>query len=63
MKIKVIATGYYDTSSEKFKLLRDGDVLKVSDEQGEAPCKSKENNGVWCEGGIFVETENYTPWT
>lgn len=59
MKIKIIETGYYDTASEKCRLLKNGDILEVSKEIRPAPCKSKEGGGVWTECGVFVEDENY----
>jgi hypothetical protein len=59
MKIQITETGYYDTASEKCRLLRDGDILEVLKETRPAPCKSKENAGVWTVCGAFVEDGNY----
>jgi len=59
MKIQIIETGYYDTTSEKCRLLKNGDILEVLKETRPAPCKSKGGNGVWTVCGAFVEDENY----
>jgi hypothetical protein len=57
-KVKITERGYYDTKSEKCRLLMDGDILTVEKEQGKAPCKSKEGQGLWCDG-VFVENGNF----
>lgn len=59
MKIQIIETGYYDTHSEKCRLLKAGDILEISKENFPAPCKAKEGTGVWTVCGVFVEDENY----
>jgi len=59
MKIEIIARGFYDTNSERWRLLKEGEILTVAENQYPAPCRSKEGNGKWSDCGVFVETENF----
>ena len=63
--IKILATGYYDTPTEKVAHLKEGEILHPCEHRYPAPCKSKEGKGIWCQRPqqnhpvIFVEDGNY----